>query len=339
MSWHYSQEREAAFSVERYLAGLALERARLRNTRGKCYSPDSVTGCSASSRCGMTSGHLTGDHGAGLLTSSAAAFRARTSAPQGKEPDLTENEAGCGAKCSEWFARYDRSTSLWRTRHYLPGADLDVYLAAWPRQGMMRRGYACQLPIVEPHMRENAYGCLGYSPEKKKEPEKAMRLENFSAIILNPTEKDLLMQRNWWPTPTRHDSHKAHPSDLYGREGGASLLQAVMKFPTPQVADKQFAYKQTPESIAKRAERHQLNLAHVVQLLPTPTCQDAKNNGSQSQKERNTPPLNAVVGGALNPTWVEWLMGWPLGWTDLKRLETGKFQLWRQQHSACFTNN
>lgn len=160
-----------------------------------------------------------------------------------------------------------------------------------------------------------------------------------------------------------HDSHKAHPSDLYGREGGASLLQAVMKFPTPtaqdsklrsnpaqmkrhspplsagvmfptpQVADKQFAYKQTPESIAKRAERHQLNLAHVVQLLPTPTCQDAKNNGSQSQKERNTPPLNAVVGGALNPTWVEWLMGWPLGWTDCEPLAMRKFQLWRLQHT------
>ena len=29
-------------------------------------------------------------------------------------------------------------------------------------------------------------------------------------------------------------------------------------------------------------------------------------------------------GGSLNPTWVEWLMGWPLGWTDLKPLETDK---------------
>ena len=26
----------------------------------------------------------------------------------------------------------------------------------------------------------------------------------------------------------------------------------------------------------------------------------------------------------LNPDWVEWLMGWPIGWTDLKPLETGK---------------
>ena len=25
-----------------------------------------------------------------------------------------------------------------------------------------------------------------------------------------------------------------------------------------------------------------------------------------------------MSGGQLNPTWVEWLMGFPLGWTDLK---------------------
>jgi len=30
--------------------------------------------------------------------------------------------------------------------------------------------------------------------------------------------------------------------------------------------------------------------------------------------------------GRLNPMWVEWLMGWPLGWTDLKPLATDKFQ-------------
>jgi hypothetical protein len=40
-----------------------------------------------------------------------------------------------------------------------------------------------------------------------------------------------------------------------------------------------------------------------------------------------------TVGGKLNPMWVEWLMGWPLGWTDLKPLETDRFLLWQQQHS------
>jgi len=55
--------------------------------------------------------------------------------------------------------------------------------------------------------------------------------------------------------------------------------------------------------------------------------------GGGSQMDRNTKPLNAEVGGPLNPTWVEWLMGWPLEWTDLKPLETDKFQQWQQQHS------
>jgi len=38
------------------------------------------------------------------------------------------------------------------------------------------------------------------------------------------------------------------------------------------------------------------------------------------------------VGGKLNPTWVEWLMGWPLGWTDLNPLETDKYQRWLDAH-------
>jgi hypothetical protein len=67
-------------------------------------------------------------------------------------------------------------------------------------------------------------------------------------------------------------------------------------------------------------------------LLPTPTAQDAKNNGAPSQMERNTKPLNAEIGGALNPTWVEWLMGWPLGWTDCDVSATDKYRQWRRSH-------
>jgi len=37
---------------------------------------------------------------------------------------------------------------------------------------------------------------------------------------------------------------------------------------------------------------------------------------------------------ALNPTWVEWLMAWPLGWTDLRPLETDRFRAWLKSHGA-----
>jgi hypothetical protein len=67
---------------------------------------------------------------------------------------------------------------------------------------------------------------------------------------------------------------------------------------------------------------------------PTPTAQDAANNGGTSQLARQTPPLNAVAGGALNPTWVEWLMGWPLEWTALDASATAKFPSALPSHSA-----
>ena len=78
------------------------------------------------------------------------------------------------------------------------------------------------------------------------------------------------------------------------------------------------------------AGKHGINLTGAVMKWATPTVNDAKKNGGPSQYNRTTNgkpralQLNAEVGGALNPTWVEWLMGWPLGWTDLKPLETGK---------------
>jgi len=37
--------------------------------------------------------------------------------------------------------------------------------------------------------------------------------------------------------------------------------------------------------------------------------------------------------GSVNPEWAEWLMGWPMGWTNVcQELEMGKFLLWQQQH-------
>ena len=32
--------------------------------------------------------------------------------------------------------------------------------------------------------------------------------------------------------------------------------------------------------------------------------------------------------GALSPTWVEWLMGWPIGWTDLSALDVLDWRTW-----------
>jgi hypothetical protein len=36
----------------------------------------------------------------------------------------------------------------------------------------------------------------------------------------------------------------------------------------------------------------------------------------------------------MNPDWVEWLMGWPIGWTALQPLAMDRFLEWQQQHGG-----
>lgn len=67
--------------------------------------------------------------------------------------------------------------------------------------------------------------------------------------------------------------------------------------------------------------------------LPTPTAHNAKEAAHPSEYKRNCPTLATHAGGPLNPQWTEWLMGWPIGWTDLKPLETAKFLSVQQKHS------
>jgi hypothetical protein len=64
---------------------------------------------------------------------------------------------------------------------------------------------------------------------------------------------------------------------------------------------------------------------------PTPTARIWKGGGSSMTRKNGKSRSDMLdwaveyqTGGRLNPQWVEWLMGWPLGWTDLKPLATDK---------------
>jgi hypothetical protein len=67
-------------------------------------------------------------------------------------------------------------------------------------------------------------------------------------------------------------------------------------------------------------------------LWPTPTSHNAKETNAPSESDRNTTTLAAQVGGKLNPMWVEWLMGFPIGITDSKDWVTPKSRSKLQSH-------
>jgi hypothetical protein len=130
-----------------------------------------------------------------------------------------------------------------------------------------------------------------------------------------------------WPTPTTQEIE--HPEAELTKTGrrkskdgksshSLNLADTVKMWPTPTHMNDSIYVDRSPN----RHKRHSRGLAsevdHRNKMWPTPTVNDSKNNGGPSQHRRTTIALNAKVGGALNPQWVEWLMGYPIGWTDLK---------------------
>ena len=72
------------------------------------------------------------------------------------------------------------------------------------------------------------------------------------------------------------------------------------------------------------------NLQSFVAKFPSPVSSDTSHR--KNKYAQGGTALSTKIGGQLNPTWVEWLMGWPLGWTDLKPLEMDKSHCVQPQH-------
>jgi len=91
----------------------------------------------------------------------------------------------------------------------------------------------------------------------------------------------------------------------------------------------------------------ELRTALVNRQLPTLCKRDSRTlAGSQPPKRapKSGLPLAWLIGkdlsqaerrgGSLNPTWCEWFVGVPMGWTELQPLEISKFQSWLRQHGV-----
>ena len=138
---------------------------------------------------------------------------------------------------------------------------------------------------------------------------------------------ELFLHRMWEPT-------------ISGKEFGSWATPTTMDTlppKSPQALNKE-------ATIARKGRSKPANLRDQVSNMknwPTPVTRDYKDSGSQealirARDKRDSPGLGLLVGaeggGNLNPMWVEWLMGWPLGWTDLKPLEMDKCLYAQQQH-------
>lgn len=97
-----------------------------------------------------------------------------------------------------------------------------------------------------------------------------------------------------------------------------NLSSAVKLFPTPSTQEVEHPDAVLTESgrrVTKSGESsHSLGLADTVRLFPTPKAQNSRGHGEKHGAGSES--LDVAAGGQLNPDWVEWLMGFPFGWTD-----------------------
>lgn len=98
-------------------------------------------------------------------------------------------------------------------------------------------------------------------------------------------------------------------------------------WPTPRASDGE---KGGPN---QRGSKGDLTLPSAVRKWPTPTVRDYRSASTEGIKREGGALLPEAVGGLLNPTWVEWLLGVPTGWTafDCSATEWSRWQ--RLSHS------
>lgn len=117
-----------------------------------------------------------------------------------------------------------------------------------------------------------------------------------------------------WPTPTSSDGERGS----FWAGSGATI-----------------SHEGTP--VAQGDGRtHQMGLKAAVRHFPTPMgsiADGGRPNGLRGGKgSEHRPGMWMHPGheeyGELNPMWVEWLMGWPLGWTSLDPLPLVEFYAW-----------
>ena len=127
----------------------------------------------------------------------------------------------------------------------------------------------------------------------------------------------------FWPTVTGFDATggELKGKEFCGTRHAMKLGQAVRMFPTPR------ANCMTGASWAPRRQGAP-DLQTFAAMFPTPTTErlcggshaaeqlkEMEASGQITPEERQS--MQAGNGGQLNPDWVEWMMGYPIGWSEV----------------------
>mgnify|MGYP003123096007 CR=1 FL=1 len=123
-----------------------------------------------------------------------------------------------------------------------------------------------------------------------------------------------------WGVLGADDAGSPHRRKRIWLLANSGSLGSAARIPEPEQREKgnskEFDHNCCGHGTGKNAEiRHPTSAG-----LPHGTTEQMGEPGSNTQPER--------PGWWTTEPWVEWLMGWPLEWTDLKPLGTDRFRMW-----------
>lgn len=244
------------------------------------------------------------------LTSSREDSPAKTSAMLVNELASRGVVVHSGSITLKQLGQYDPVTQSLRTSQHSLIEDSTLSLQTLPKSGMMQNGIIYQLPAL-------------------------VRLtgEKGSSLFATPVVMDSLPPKS--EKALLREATIARP----GRTKPANLRDQVsnmQNWPTPTVADTFIGNLKSTQQ--KEGSMHSVKLSQAVKMWPTVCAGQYRDCGPVGSKSHQFGlehgHLTAVVkeegGGQLNPDWVEWLMGFPTGWTELSALETLSFHKLRK---------
>jgi hypothetical protein len=303
MSWLYSQA-----LVEEYLGDISLDGEQSVQSSGnptqQAYlSQDKMKKFSRLSRFGMMFKPLTEDLGEELLKSYLVAFPVKTLVPLEEEMGLMEKDQECGERWHGLLAKYNPNTHSWKTVQCSLLEDLEQSLEIWPKWGLMQNGVCWeQTPLVLP-TNETVYGFLVPTP-----------------VVSDATSGAVIGKNDLFYTTSTGMPRKINQNGIDGSIGLARFVQ-IWPTPTASMVKGGQQYKQVEMTQSGSYITRRINKPHMTY--------GAKLSDAILYEEKKK---RDVGGGKLSHLWTEWLMGWPIGWTDLKHLEMDKSPYVQQQH-------
>jgi hypothetical protein len=219
--------------------------------------------------------------------SSAAASPARTSASPAREPGSKDHARAFGGSLLGSLGNFDPDTSSLKTSQLSLFGDSTGCLQTLPRAGSMRNGTIYQRQPLAPLTGGTGSGLW---PTPAGMDAATGSVGRTATSGRHSLALGMLVNSGAINEATADEAVDRH-SKLLAAHGTAKS-----KWPTP---------KGSASNYGRPRENDRGDLQAAV--LPTPTAN--RRSGLQSHGVN-------VVTGQLNPMWVEWLQGFPLGWTE-----------------------